>query len=41
MDQNCDYCGFPLITEEEKINGLHLYCLRCFEGNDIEKFENT
>ncbi|MEE8565529.1 MAG: hypothetical protein V3S79_03980 [Candidatus Thermoplasmatota archaeon] len=41
MDENCEYCGFPLINEDERITGLHFYCSRYFERDDIEKFENT
>ena len=41
MVQNCEYCGFPLINEEEKLTGLHLYCLRYFEKEIYENFDNT
>jgi hypothetical protein len=41
MDEYCEYCGFPLITEEEKINGLHFFCSRYFEKDFLDKIENT
>jgi hypothetical protein len=41
MDNYCEYCGYPLITEEEKITGLHSYCSRYFERDVFEEFKNT